>query len=60
MKKALLVGINNYPGTYCDLMGCINDVKNMQDLLTVIFGFRTEDICILTNRDATGAFEKRG
>ncbi|HOV88287.1 MAG TPA: caspase family protein [Syntrophobacteraceae bacterium] len=53
MKKALLVGINDYPGTFCDLMGCVNDVQNMQDLLTSLFGFRKEDICILTDRDAT-------
>jgi hypothetical protein len=53
MKKALLVGINNYPGNSNDLMGCVNDVQNMHDLLTSLFGFRTEDICILTDRDAT-------
>lgn len=53
MKKALLVGINDYPGTFCDLMGCVNDVQYMQDLLTSLFGFRKEDICILTDKDAT-------
>lgn len=53
MKKALLVGINDYPGTFCDLMGCVNDVQNMHELLTSHFGFRTEDVSILTDRDAT-------
>jgi metacaspase-1 len=53
MKKAVLVGINDYPGTFNDLMGCVNDVHNMQDLLTSLFGFKTGHICILTDRDAT-------
>jgi hypothetical protein len=53
MKKALLVGINDYPGTYNDLMGCVNDVENMHDLLSSLFGFGAEDIRILTDGDAT-------
>lgn len=28
MKKALLVGINNYPGTGSDLRGCVNDAAS--------------------------------
>ncbi len=55
MKKALLVGINDYPGTFSDLMGCVNDVQNMQDLLTSLFGFTTGDISVLTDRSATTA-----
>lgn len=53
MKKALLVGINDYPGKYNDLMGCVNDVHNMQDLLVSLFGFPPENITMLTDRDAT-------
>lgn len=53
MKKALLVGINNYPGTSNDLMGCVNDVQNMQNLLESMFGFATEVITMLTDREAT-------
>jgi len=53
MKKALLVGINDYPGTFNDLMGCVNDVQNMQDLLVSLFGFTKENIVMLTDRDAT-------
>ena len=53
MKKALLVGINDYPKQLSTLMGCINDVQNMHDLLTSLFGFKTEDIRILTESDAT-------
>ena len=55
MKKALLVGINNYPGTSNDLMGCVNDVQNMQNLLVSMFGFVTENISMLTDREATTA-----
>ena len=29
-KKALCVGINNYPGTANDLYGCVNDAKDWQ------------------------------
>jgi hypothetical protein len=53
MKKALLVGINDYPGTFSDLMGCVNDVENMEDLLVSLFGFARESIVIITDRDAT-------
>ncbi|HOV84896.1 MAG TPA: caspase family protein [Syntrophobacteraceae bacterium] len=53
MKKALLVGINDYPGKQNDLMGCVNDVHNMQDLLVSLFGFPPENITIMTDRDAT-------
>jgi metacaspase-1 len=53
MNKALLVGINDYPGVYNDLMGCVNDVHNMQDLLVSFFGFASQDITILTDREAT-------
>ena len=40
MKKAICVGINNYPGTSNDLQGCVNDAK---DWLTALnsFGFET-------------------
>ncbi len=53
MKKALLVGINDYPGTGNDLMGCVNDVHNMRSLLATTFGFDTENITKITDRDAT-------
>jgi hypothetical protein len=60
MKKALLVGINNYPGTSNDLMGCVNDVQNMQNLLVSMFGFAAQDITMLTDREATTANILRG
>ena len=41
MKKAICVGINNYPGTANDLKGCINDATDWDNLLKS-FGFETE------------------
>jgi metacaspase-1 len=55
MKKAFLVGINDYPGTSNDLMGCVNDVRNMQDLLVSMFSFRAEKVRMITDRQATTA-----
>lgn len=40
MMKALCVGINNYPGTFNDLYGCINDAYDWSALLTG-YGFET-------------------
>ncbi len=34
MKKAVCVGINNYPGTSNDLQGCVNDANDWCALLT--------------------------
>jgi len=33
MKKAVCIGINNYPGTLNDLNGCVNDAKDWSVLL---------------------------
>lgn len=51
VKKALLVGINKYPGS--PLRGCVNDVIMIFKTLTVKFGFKAEDIKILTDFEAT-------
>lgn len=47
VKKALLIGIN-YKRSNAELRGCINDVRNMIDLLTNNFGFEQEHMRILT------------
>jgi hypothetical protein len=47
-KRALLVGIN-YIGTENALNGCINDVKNMCDILKSEFGYKENDIMIMTD-----------
>ena len=33
-KKALCIGINNYPGTQMDLQGCVNDANDWAAALT--------------------------
>lgn len=33
-KKALCIGINNYPGTHMDLQGCVNDANDWAGELT--------------------------
>ena len=40
MKKAVCVGINNYPGIFNDLKGCVNDAKDWSALLQGL-GFET-------------------
>lgn len=47
-RKALLIGIN-YFGQRGQLRGCINDVKNMSSYLSSNFGYRSEDMVLLTD-----------
>lgn len=47
-RKALLVGIN-YFGQRGQLRGCINDVRNMSQYLAEHFGYKREDMVILTD-----------
>ncbi len=51
-RRALLVGINDFKGIQ-DLRGCLNDVKNMRDVLKTYLGFRNEDIRVLVDSRAT-------
>jgi metacaspase-1 len=53
MKSALLVGINDYPGTRNDLSGCVNDVTNVYDVLVKYFGFAPSDMALLSDARAT-------
>jgi len=52
-RRALLVGINNYQNPNNNLNGCVNDVKNMWNLLKSNFGFRNDDIRMLVDDRAT-------
>lgn len=53
-KLALLVGINEYSqGNNNNLRGCVTDVELQRELLIYRFGFKPEDIIILTNNQAT-------
>lgn len=47
-RKALLIGIN-YFGSKNQLRGCINDVRNMYNFLTQRYGYKAEDIVMLTD-----------
>jgi hypothetical protein len=47
-KKALCIGIN-YFGQNGELRGCINDARNIQRFLCTHFGYKNEDIVMLTD-----------
>ncbi|MCI0514996.1 caspase family protein [candidate division KSB1 bacterium] len=49
MKKAICVGINNYPGFTNDLKGCVNDAQDWTDLLK-FSGFQ---VATMLNEQAT-------
>ena len=51
-KKALLVGINKYKHVR-PLNGCVNDVRNMADILTSFYGFSSDEIRTLVDESAT-------
>ena len=54
-KRALCVGINDYPYGGSDLNGCVNDAQGWAALLTEHFDFPTSDVTLLTNAEATKA-----
>lgn len=47
-RKALLIGIN-YFGQKGELRGCINDVHNVSQFLIAHYGYKREDMVILTD-----------
>ncbi|KAI0685326.1 caspase domain-containing protein [Cytidiella melzeri] len=47
-KKALCVGIN-YFGQQAELKGCINDARNVQRFICTHFGYKADDIVMLTD-----------
>ena len=51
MDRALLVGINKYPGAA--LNGCVNDVTDMARFLTAGRGFSSGNVRLLTDTRAT-------
>ena len=55
-RRALLVGLNHYPDPENTLRGCINDVRQVSDLLYSRFGFDAHgSIRLLTDARATTA-----
>jgi metacaspase-1 len=53
MNRALLVGINTYPGS--PLAGCVNDVTDMAQFLVDRCGFQKREVRLLCDRRATTA-----
>jgi uncharacterized caspase-like protein len=51
MNRALLVGINAYPGA--PLSGCVNDVSDMAHFLVDRCGFQSRDVRLLVDARAT-------
>ena len=54
-RYALLVGIDDYPGSGNDLRGPVNDVSLIREVLTGRFGFAEENILTLIDEQATRA-----
>jgi hypothetical protein len=54
-KRALCVGINDYPGVGSDLRGCVNDANAWADLLRQNFGFPDANVTLLLDGQATKA-----
>ncbi len=54
-KKALCVGINDYPYDGNDLNGCVNDAKAWANLLVDHYGFARADVKLMLDAEATKA-----
>ena len=54
-KKALCVGINDYPIDGADLKGCVNDANSWAALLVDHFDVARSDVKVLLDADATKA-----
>jgi hypothetical protein len=55
VKRALCVGINDYPLEDSDLNGCVNDARAWAALLVDHFDFPRTDVKLVTDADATKA-----
>lgn len=54
-KRALCVGINDYPGADNDLAGCVNDARAWAQLLRERYAFAAADVRVLLDGQATRA-----
>ena len=52
-KRALCIGINDYPYDGNDLNGCVNDAHAWGEMLTKNFGFSSSDVKVLTDAECT-------
>jgi metacaspase-1 len=53
MRRALCVGINDYPVRDSDLKGCVNDARAWARVLTERYGFPSGDVALLLDSAAT-------
>jgi hypothetical protein len=53
MKRALCVGINDYPVAGADLKGCVNDARAWATVLVERFGFEPSNVTTLLDSEAT-------
>jgi hypothetical protein len=54
-KRALLVGIDQYPDPRNNLNSCVADTQRFRGLLQQLYGFAAQDITMLHNNSATSA-----
>lgn len=52
-KRAVCIGINDYPDEDNDLKGCVNDARAWADLLTSHFEFDAEHVRVIEDSEAT-------
>lgn len=52
-KYAIIVGISNYPGTANDLQYCDDDAQAMNNALTTLYGYSSDNIHLLLDMDAS-------
>ncbi len=52
-KRAVCVGINDYPGGYNDLNGCVNDAEDWAKVLQEVYSF--DEISTIVDAEATRA-----
>jgi len=54
-KKALCVGVNDYPGDGSDLNGCLNDARAWANIFIENYDFTSSDVKLLLDSQATKA-----
>lgn len=52
-QYAVLIGIDDYPGTRADLASCVVDTMEMRRVLVDVLGFRPENIVVINDNEAT-------
>ncbi|MGE3798442.1 MAG: caspase family protein, partial [Thermomicrobiales bacterium] len=55
VKRAVCIGINDYPDEDNDLNGCVNDARAWASLLTEHFDFDAENVRVIEDSEATKA-----